>query len=129
MNCDFHQFAVELYNLDKKTVDQATIRTCISRLYYSVYHKVYQWLIEHHSHLLNMFNGGSHKKLQYCLEEIAEQTNILKFNVLSMKLNNLHAKRCTADYKLDSLQTANHIELMIKEVNQTITLFNELSTT
>lgn len=128
MNCDFQQFAINLYNLDKLTTDQATIRTCISRLYYFIYHKVHQWLAINHADILSLYSCGMHQKLQFSLNEMARISKNLRFNMLSTKLNQLHAKRCSADYKLESLHTTKNIELMLKEVEQTIRLFDELTT-
>ncbi|MDO7481559.1 hypothetical protein Q5X45_01990 [Acinetobacter baumannii] len=127
MQCDFQQFAINLYNLDKSTTDQATIRTCISRLYYFIYHKVNQWLVDNHSDVLNSFGGGTHERIQFCLNKIARITLNLRFNTLSTKLNSLHDKRCKADYKLENKLTSKNIELMILEVDQALNLFNELT--
>lgn len=126
MSCDFHKFALELYNLDKNTTDQARIRTCISRLYYSIYHKVNNWLSNNYSKQMNMFECGTHVKLQYCLKEIGREKKNLKFSKLSDKLKALHGKRCIADYELKNNQSTKAVELMILEIEQTLVLIDEL---
>lgn len=127
MTCDFYKFAIDLYEVKKENSDSATIRTCISRMYYSVYHIVYDWLVQHQSKLLSQYNCGSHEKLQFCLKALSRETKNLRFNQLAVKLHDLHSKRCLADYKMQQMATVQHVELMIKEVEQTFSLFKQLT--
>lgn len=127
MTCDFYTFAIELYEDKKESASSATIRTCISRLYYAVYHSVLDWLVEYQSKLLSQYNCGSHEKLQFCLKAISRETKNLRFNQLAIKLHSLHEKRCLADYKMGHSITIQHVELMIKEVQQALSLFNDLT--
>lgn len=127
MSCDFYKFAIDLYEEKRDTANSATIRTCISRLYYAIYHVVLDWLTLHKSKVLSQFNCGSHEKLQFCLKTISRETKNLKFNQLATKLQSLHSRRCIADYKLQNVATVQHVELMIKEVQQAFSLFEELT--
>ncbi len=128
MICDFYKFAIDLYEDKKADANGATIRTCISRLYYSVYHAVYDWLSKHQSKLLAQFSCGSHEKLQFCLKALSRETKNLRFNQLALKLHSLHNKRCLADYKMEYIANVQQVELMIKEVDQTFSLFKQLTT-
>lgn len=127
MTCDFYKFAIDLYDEKKPSVDGATIRTCMSRLYYAVYHTVLDWLVTHKLKVLSQFNCGSHEKLQFALKQISRETKNLRFNQLALKLHNLHNKRCLADYKMQHSATVQQVELMIREVQQTFSLFEELT--
>ena len=127
MTCDFYKFAIDLYEDKKADANSATIRTCISRLYYSVYHAIYDWLSEHQSKLLAKYKCGSHEKLQFCLKALSRETKNLRFNQLAVKLHDLHNKRCLADYKMQHMATVQHVELMIKDVEQTVSLFKQLT--
>ncbi len=126
MPCDFQTFAVDLYEERKANGDEATIRTCISRLYYSIYHAVLRWLQTNNADLLAKFKCGSHERIQFSLQAIARETKKIQFNELALKLHNLHARRCTADYKLDQKQVSQHVELMVKDVARAHFIFNEL---
>ncbi len=68
MPCDFQTFAVDLYEERKANGDEATIRTCISRLYYSIYHAVLRWLQTNNADLLAKFKCGSHERIQFSLQ-------------------------------------------------------------
>ncbi len=127
MTCDFYKFAIDLYEDKKADANSATIRTCVSRLYNSVYHVVLDWLVEHRSKLLSQYNCGSHEKLQFCLKAISRETKNLRFNQLAVKLHSLHSKRCLADYKMQHIANVQQVELMIKEVEQAFSLFEELT--
>lgn len=127
VQCDFYNFSLDLYNSKKGHHDGASLRTCISRLYYSIYHNVLNWLCSCKADLLKQFNCGSHEKLQFCLKAIARESKNLKFNQLAIKLHNLHSKRCHADYKLNDRHEESHVELMIKEINSAQLLFEELT--
>lgn len=127
VQCDFYNFALDLYSSKKGDHNEASLRTCISRLYYSIYHSVFDWLYSYKADLLNQFNCGSHEKLQFCLKAIARETKNLKFNQLALKLHSLHSKRCLADYKLKEKHNETHVDLMLKEINSTQALFEELT--
>ncbi|WP_312049229.1 hypothetical protein [Acinetobacter courvalinii] len=126
MKCDFKQFATDLYEERKDEIDEATIRTCIGRLYYFLYHKIFRWLKDNWNDLLSSYSCGSHERLQYCLKSIARDEKNLKFSQLALKLHSLHSKRCLADYKLEVDQCAKHLDLVIREVDQADQLFNSL---
>lgn len=126
MPCDFKQFAITLYDDRKANLDEATVRTCISRLYYFLYHKVLNWLEGQWGQAINAMGGTSHKRLQDCLEVLAEDNSDNDFNKLAMKLRSLHSKRCQADYKLQIAHQPRHIDSMLREVEQADQLIDQL---
>lgn len=127
MRCDFRQFAIDLYEERKQEIDEATIRTCIGRLYYFLYHKVLRWLKDNWAALLASYACSSHEKLQFCLKDVARKEKNLRFSQLATKMQDLHSKRCLADYKLDAEQSVKHLDLAIKEAEQADHLFDSLT--
>lgn len=116
--CDFETFAINLFENNKTSSDEAIFRSCISRLYYAVYHRVLDWLKTHYESVYNQFGGGTHQRLQESCRELATVYKDRKFLTLHYKLKSLHDKRVVADYTLDKVQHQDHVELMLREIKQ-----------
>lgn len=116
--CNFEKFAIDLFESQKSNLDEAIYRTCVSRLYYAIYHRTLSWIKQQHSDLYEQFAGGSHQKLQLCFNELAITQKNLKFKSISYKLKSLHDHRVKADYRLTLACTQKHVEQMLLELKQ-----------
>ena len=116
--CDFEFFAISLFNENKVSQDEALLRSCISRLYYGVYHRVLSWFSTCFTDIYNQFGGGSHERLRFCCDDLARSKKDLAFKTISIKLKDLHDRRTRADYKLDQIHNTVHVEQMILEIKR-----------
>jgi uncharacterized protein (UPF0332 family) len=116
--CNFEQFAINLFDNNKEVQDEALLRSCISRLYYGVYHRVLLWLTTCFNDVYGQFGGGSHEKLRFCCDDLARSKKDLAFKTISLKLKDLHDRRTRADYKLDQVHARIHVEQMLLEIQK-----------
>ena len=116
--CDFEKFAVDLFESKPDSSDEALLRSCISRLYYSVYHRIQNWLMSCFAEILAQFGGGSHEKLRFCCDDLARNNKELKFKTVSIKLKTLHDRRTRADYKLEQMHQRRHVQETLAEMRQ-----------
>ncbi len=81
--------------------EDAVRRTCIGRYYYHIFHEVKSWLLSEHNDVFIKFNGKTHEQLRFCCDELAKKYSNRDFQMIQMKLKNLHDLRVRSDYKLD----------------------------
>ncbi|MBJ8467650.1 MAG: hypothetical protein KH152_10150 [Finegoldia magna] len=116
--CNFEKFAKDLFESQKLSNDEAVYRSCVSRLYYAVYHRTLDWITHHYLDIYKKFSGGTHQNLQLCFDELARLNKNLKFKTISYKLKSLHDRRVKADYRFTFPCSDKQVEQMMLELEQ-----------
>ena len=116
--CNFEQFALDLFKEKSVSNDEAFLRSCISRLYYGVYHRVLSWMMACFNDVYIQYGGGSHEKLRFCCDDLARAKQDLRFKTVSHKLKSLHDRRTRADYRLEQQHCRTHVEETIIEIQK-----------
>lgn len=119
--------SIEFLNFSKKIISLSPLteidyRQVVGRSYYCSYHKVRN-KSEELGLPINAYKGGTHSSLRETLIDLRPANQKLKG--IAFRLNNFHALRVIADYKLDIVvteKTANEAiqmcEKIISELSQ-----------
>lgn len=115
--------SIEFLHFSKKIISISPIsevdyRQAVSRSYYCAYHQV-KIKAESMGIPTEAYKGGTHSSLRQTLIELRPANNKLKG--IAFRLNNFHALRVVADYKLD-------IEVTEKTAKESIAICEKILT-
>lgn len=95
--------------------NEASHRNVVGRAYYGVYHCALGLADSLLTPPLSACGGGSHKKVSdyYKTTMSGDRDRIIKFRKVGINLLQMHARRVTADYKLNDTVSAEDAESVL----------------